>query len=542
MHIGLRNIRRSAPVVLLAAVSLIGSSVAPASPAPEMKNALDTETVYAVLDASGALKNTVVVDWLHVQGSGNVSLVDPAPAAGKIESLTDGFKPERVGDNVVANVTLDGRGDFFYRAETDAELPLEISAKYVLDGVETPPDQLAGKSGHLRIDIAIHNRLERRQTITFKDADGVERSSEVTFAVPMFCAPQLVLDGRRMFNVVPPAGAQIMVTGSKRTYVMMMMPSPDASTTIEMDAENIELDPTVITALPMLPSSPDLSSSSELADLRDGLSQLQQLSEGHLKVVDGIVTRMDAYDLSGASKAVAGLTQLQAGLGQMASGASDLATLSQGQVDYLDGVIAGIDTGQFDSLAELQAALGQMKAAASQLKTGAESLVALLDAQIGLVEQLQDSNAALARKATQLTDARPGDVALQDLATGLNGQDALIAALLNGGDLGSGYMPGLRETRTQLDGVASGLADLESGLAQLEAQSASLSAVPQAFEELKAALAVLRDGGVVQGQPFPGLNTTASGLKGIADGLAQTSSGLSGSSATFDEFSSLPAS
>ena len=332
-----------------------------------------------------------------------------------------------------------------------------------------------------------------------------------------------------------------MVTGSKRTYVMMMMPSPDASTTIEMDAENIELDPTVITALPMLPSSPDLSSSSELADLRDGLSQLQQLSEGHLKVVDGIVTRMDAYDLSGASKAVAGLTQLQAGLGQMASGASDLATLSQGQVDYLDGVIAGIDTGQFDSLAELQAALGQMKAAASQLKTGAESLVALLDAQIGLVEQLQDSNAALALKATQLADARPGDVGLQDLATGLNGQDARIAALLDGGGLGSGHIPGLRETRTRLDGVASGLADLESGLAQLEAQSASLSAVPQAFEELKAALVVLRDGGVVQGQPFPGLNTTARGLKGIADGLAQTSSGLSGSSATFDEFSSLPA-
>jgi hypothetical protein len=116
----------------------------------------------------------------------------------------------------------------------------------------------------------------------------------------------------------------------------------------------------------------------------------------------------------------------------------------------------------------------------------------------------------------------------------------MIAALLDGGDLGSGYMPGLRYTRQQLADVGAGLTALRSGLEQVEAQSAMLAAIPGAFSDLRAALIVLRDGGIVGGQPFPGLGTTSAGLNDLADGLAQAEAGLAGSAGELGMLEDVP--
>lgn len=540
MRIDPRRARSAGLVAAVVAASLIGASAAPAQQTARVDRIEDTETVYAVMDATGGLKSTIVVDWLHVEGNGTISLVDPAPDAGAIESLTDGFEPTRSGADVTADVTVDGRGDFFYRAETKKELPIDVKVTYLLDGKAIEPADLAGKSGHLRIDVSIHNRLERKKTVTYTGADGTEQSSEVTYTVPILCAPQIVLDGQRMFDVVPPEGAQVMVTGAKRTYVVPMLPSPDASATIEMEAENVTIDPIVITALPMLPSSPDLSAADQLAELSAGLGQVKQLSDGHIMVLDGISAGLGEYDLSAATDAAQGLQELQSGLDEMASGVSGLASLSQGQLDYLSGVIAGIDTSQFDSLSELQAGLSQILGGITQARTGAEGIVDLLDAQIVLLDQIRSSNTVLLDLANECAAEYPDDPDLEQLASGIAAQQAQLDVLCDGGTLGSETIPGLVTTRDNLEALAQGLAQTEAGLATIVDQASMLSAVPQAFEDLKAALVVLRDGGVVQGQQFPGLTTTVIGLEGIADGLGQASSGVSESSGMFDDFASLP--
>jgi len=203
-------------------------------------------------------------------------------------------------------------------------------------------------------------------------------------------------------------------------------------------------------------------------------------------------------------------------------------------------VIAGIDTSQFDSLSELQAGLSQILSGITQARTGAEGIVDLLDAQIVLLDQIRSSNTALLALANDRAAAYPQDSVLQQLASGIAEQQALLDVLRNGGTLGSETIPGLVTTRDNLEALAQGLAQTEAGLATIVDQASMLSAVPQAFEDLKAALVVLRDGGVVQGQQFPGLTTTVIGLQGIADGLGQASSGVSESSGMFDDFASLP--
>ncbi|MDO8880172.1 MAG: hypothetical protein Q7W44_05145 [Coriobacteriia bacterium] len=544
--------RRSAAIATLAAVYILSAATASSYVAPGVPKAVtDNETVYVIADATGAPRTTVVVDWLQVEGTGRFTIADPAPGVGAIESLTDGFTPERSGEDVIATVDVDGNGDFFYRAETDAELPLEVGMVYILDGVEMAPTDLAGKSGRLRIEITLTNLLEREDTVTFVGADGIEQSSEVTYTVPLLCVPQFEIDGTRMTAIEAPASAQIAIAGSTLTYALPMVPSPEMTGFLEMDARDIELAPLIISVLPKLPASPDFSVADDLLELRDGLSDLRRLSEGQLQVLDGITGGMSEMDLSGAAGAADGIATLTSGLGELGDGADGLAQLTSGQYLYLDGVIAGIDASQFDSLTQLQAAIGQMHVAASELATGTAGLVQLLDGQIALAEGIRASNAALLAQAggfaaTYSVDPTlsPAAADFQTLAEGLGAQDHLLGVLLDGGDPdGPGpapAMPGLYDTRDSLDTIADGIAMLADGLGQIEAQSAALSAVPDAFVQIRQALIVLRDGGMVSGQALPGLGVTRDGLAGVADGLSQAETGLAGSAAELARLAELP--
>lgn len=544
--------RRTAAIATLTVACLLSSAVASSAPAPGTPEGIvDHETVYVIADATGAPRTTVVVDWLQVSGTGTFKVTDPAPGVSAIESLSEGFAPALGGDAVVADVTVDGHGDFFYRAETDAALPLEIELAYFLDGEETPPEALAGKTGRLRIGITITNTLERTEVITYANSLGAEESAEVTYTVPMLCIPQFEIDGTRMTGIVAPDGAQLAITGNTLTYAIPMVPSPVAEASLEMDAHDIELAPLIVSAFPKLPASPDFSVADDLLELRDGLLDLRRLSEGHLQVIDGIAAGIDGYDLSAAGAAAEGLASLQSGLGSLGAGAEGLAALSAGQYAYLDGVISGIDTGAFDSLGELSGAIGQMRVAASELATGTAGLVQLLDGQIALADGIKASNAGLLAQAAGFAAQYAADTTLsptapdfQTLATGLGAQDHLLGVLLDGGDPdGPGpqpAMPGLKYTRDTLAEVSDGIGALADGLAAIEAQSGALAGVPAAFGQLKAALIVLRDGGSVGGQTVPGLGTTRDGLTGVADGLGQAGAGLAGSAEDLAMLAEIP--
>jgi putative membrane protein len=541
-----------AVVSAITVLGLLSAAAASSAPSPGTPDGIvDNETVYVIADANGAPRTTVVVDWLQVSGTGTFRLADPAPGIGAVESLTDGFAPVYADDVVTAEVIVDGNGDFFYRAETDAPLPLDIELVYFLDGVKTAPDELAGRSGRLRIEISLTNLLEREETITYVGADGAERTSEVSYTVPLLCIPQFEIDGTRMTAIEAPASAQLAIAGSTLTYALPMVPSPEASAFLEMDARDLELAPLIISVFPKLPASPDFSVADDLLDLRDGLSDLRRLSEGHLQVVDGIVGGMDDMDFAAATGAADGLAALQSGLGELGAGAGGLAQLTAGQYQYLDGVITGIDTSQFSSVTQLSGAIGQMRVAASQLASGTAGLVTLLDGQIQLAEGIRASNAGLLAAASGFAAQYAADTTLapaapdfETLATGLGTQDHLLGVLLDGGDPdGPGPapdMPGLRFTRDSLAEIADGIDALADGLQQLETQSAALGVIPGAFEQIRSALIVLRDGGAVAGQTLPGLGTTRDGLAGVADGLGQAEAGLAGSAEGLAQLDALP--
>lgn len=519
---------------LLAAV--LGTGTASSRPGTKQPTAIaDSETVYAICDPTGAVRKTVVVDWLHLTGEGLLEVADPAPGAFALASLTEGFAPRIEGGVVRGSVESSGQADVFYRVETKAELPLAIAVRYELDGTEVDPKDLAGKSGRLAITLTANNRLEGRKTVTYEDGTGAERSEEATYSVPLLCIPQFKIDGTKMTVVEAPENAQIAVTGSTATYAVPMMPTPDASMTLVLDARDIELQPLIVSVFPKLPASADFSVAGELAKVADALDGLAMLSDGHRQVVTGILDGLEGFDTSAIGGAADGLAALRFGLRQLADGAEGVGALAGAQAQYLDGVIAGIDAGAFDDLAQLGAALTQLAQGVAQAQDGAEQVLALLDAQIALVDQVRASNAALAALAQDRAAAYPGDPQLAQLAGGLAQQQTLLDALRSGGVVGGQPIPGLSDTRAAVASIAQGLQQTEGGLTAIAAQAGALAQVPAAFEQLKAALVVLRDGGAVAGQQMPGLKTTRDSALQLADGIGQMTDGVEGQAAAFED-------
>ena len=78
----------------------------------------DDETVYVVAAADGSLRDVVVVDWLRIEGHGALDLLDPG-AVVSAAALEDDIEPEVTDAGVVWALDVDGRRDFFYRAQTD---------------------------------------------------------------------------------------------------------------------------------------------------------------------------------------------------------------------------------------------------------------------------------------------------------------------------------------------------------------------------------------------------------------------------------------
>jgi putative membrane protein len=499
----------------------------------------DDETVYAVLDSTGAVEKTVVVDWLSVEGAGTFAIHDPG-AISSARALEEELEPTITDDGVTWELDVDGRRDFFYRAETEQALPLEVEARYFLDDVEMSAEEIAGRDGRLRIEVTATNLLERTGQVEYIGANGMTRTQTEEYWTPLLTVVALDLDGTKYTDIVEEADV-LNVSGSTMSYTFMLFPQGEDTAVIEMTGTDIELPPFYVSAFPQMPGAPEIEIADTLLDLREGTSGLAELSEGHVQVLDGIIAgfaEVPTDELGGAAEDFALLGD---GVTELDDGVAGLVQLAQGQYDYLDGVIDGIDTSQFDSLPQLVSAIESMTAGAQASADGLDQLIGALDVQIGALETLRASNASLASTAAIQAAADPADTTMTVLANGLAAQDAMIASALDTQTPAPGVeVPGLHGVRADLYQSWVGLDRLATGLAQVSAQAQALNAIPGAFSDLRDALVVLRDGGLVGGQPFPGFGDTVAGLQGVSAGLSEMSGGLEESEDLLADLETLP--
>ncbi len=112
------------------------------------------ETVYTNLAPDGSLVNVVVTDHLH-SAMPEVRVADRTNLTDVRDTRTD-LEPVTEQDSIYWDMSST---DLYYSGSTKEEPPVGIKVRYYLDGEEKSAKQIRGKSGDIRVEITVDNRI-----------------------------------------------------------------------------------------------------------------------------------------------------------------------------------------------------------------------------------------------------------------------------------------------------------------------------------------------------------------------------------------------
>jgi len=272
----------------------------------EGKYSSKDEVIYANLTPNGKTDDMYVVNSFQVTEPG--SLVDYGPYE-SVRNLTDLTDITLENDNEV-HFEAESKQDFFYQGTLDNQaLPWNISITYVLDGEEIKPNELAGKSGQLEIQI---------------------ETSENTKVDPVFfeyylLQIEMTLDPLHFENIQAPEGTEAN-DGKDKLISFNVMPEEEEVLIASADVTDFELEPIQISAVPANigfedPDTEELTE--EMQELSDAISEINEgvadLEDGALDLSDG------ASQLSiGSNEFLNGINELSNSSGELVSGSNEI--------------------------------------------------------------------------------------------------------------------------------------------------------------------------------------------------------------------------
>lgn len=378
------------------------------------------ESVYLISDANGNVNKTIVVD--HLKNKDKKDTLEDASNLSDIENVKGKEKFTQSGDKLTWQA---GGKDIYYQGTATAEPPVTQKVTYYLDGKEISPEDLAGKSGKVKI------RFDYTNTTSYTETVNGEKQ---TVSVPFAAITGLVLgDG---FENIEVTNGKAEVSDSSSVVLGYALPGLNDSLGIkdgDLDGdvnipEYMEMTADVKNfsmpaAMTFVVNASDYVSTDgiDTSDLDDMINDLKdastQLQDGSKTLADGTDTLAD------------GLSTLQSKLGTFASG---VGTLKSGLKTYTDGVSTlsgglntlGNSTGALVSGADkLNSGAGQLASGSATLKDGLKSYT---DGANGLAKGASDLDAGigtLAEKSGTLVD---GATKLDDGASQLSASASSI--------------------------------------------------------------------------------------------------------------------
>ncbi|WP_458863670.1 hypothetical protein [Acidaminobacterium chupaoyuni] len=287
------------------------------------------ETVYVLSDAQGTAQKIIVSDWLK-NPEGAQTIKDK----GDVKDIVNVKGDESYTMDGDSMRVWDAKGnDIYYQGTTEKDLPVTMKVTYQLDGKTVSPEELAGKSGKLKISIEYENH-EARQVMV--------NGSKETVYVPFAMVTGTMLENDSAKNIAVSNGK--IINDGNRTIVMgFAMPGLqeslgiskdkiDIPNTVEITAEveDFSLDTILTFATNDLLNQLNLDKVADASDLSDSLSQLSsaslQLVDGSSALYDGLSTLLEKSDalISGIDQLAAGSKALESGAVTLAGGAQQL--------------------------------------------------------------------------------------------------------------------------------------------------------------------------------------------------------------------------
>jgi len=110
---------------------------------------LKNETVYVNLNYDGKTENIVVVN--HISGDSNKDVFIDYGKYDNLEVLVNNVEPIMEANQIKWPTEILKSQDIYYEGTIIKTLPLKLDIKYFLDNKEIKGEDLAGKSGKLKI-------------------------------------------------------------------------------------------------------------------------------------------------------------------------------------------------------------------------------------------------------------------------------------------------------------------------------------------------------------------------------------------------------
>lgn len=284
------------------------------------------ESVYLISDANGNVNKTIVVD--HLKNKDKKDTLEDASNLSDIENVKGKEKFTQSGDKLTWQA---GGKDIYYQGTATEEPPVTQKVTYYLDGKEISPEDLAGKSGKVKI------RFDYTNTTSYTETVNGEKQ---TVSVPFAAITGLVLgDG---FENIEVTNGKAEVSDSSSVVLGYALPGLKDSLGIkdkDLDGdvnipEYMEMTADVKNfsmpaAMTFVVNASDYVSTDgiDTSDLDDMINDLKdastQLQDGSKTLAEGTDTLAD------------GLSTLQSKLGTFASG---VGALQSGLKTYTDGV------------------------------------------------------------------------------------------------------------------------------------------------------------------------------------------------------------
>lgn len=326
-------------------VIMVTGSVMPVFAADDTKK---EENVYVNLQNDGSVDGVYVVNSYDLKKDQKITDYGDYSS---VKNLSSDRSLKENGDKITVDAK---KGKFYYQGNLDsASIPWTIDLTYELNGEEISPDDLAGKSGRLKIHLNIRKNEHADQDF-FKN-----------FLLQI----SVTLNTKHCKNIKT-KGATEANSGDDKKVMYNIMAGQEKNLVIETEVKDFEMDPISISGVPM---SFDIDSSQldtgKLTDktkkLKSGVSSLKeganQVNEGSKAMKSGLLAYGQGVDAvyKGADTLFAGLSQLNPGVAsytngvdQVASGAKQLEQKTQ----------------------NLPILMGQMTSAVNQLKNGSSNL------------------------------------------------------------------------------------------------------------------------------------------------------------------------
>lgn len=381
--------KKAAPVLLtvtLAGNSILGTSTTAFAAEDTQEK---EEVVYAILDNAGK------VDGLYVVNSFTSHDVVDYGDYENIKNLTTTDTLTQEGDKISFHTDAD---KVYYQGDLKTkEIPWNIEIHYWMDGTEYSAEELAGKSGKLKITMEITEN--KKCDVSFWDGYALQAS--------------LALDSKKCTNIEAP-DATIANVGSDKQLSYIIMPGKGADISISADVVDFEMDAISINGTKL-----NLEFNFDNDDLLDQVYDIQdaikELNDGANDLNDGAVELKD------------GANELKDGAGQLKDGTKDMYDGTVSLKDGANSLNEGVKSLN-DGIETVQTALNTLNGKSGKLTKGSSQVLEALQQIQTSLKQVKLDTKDLATLSSASTQINTG---IGSLVDGLKTIDSSIDTYYN---------------------------------------------------------------------------------------------------------------